>query len=90
VRVELAIPPGNWSVEIRGLDRSHTMSDKPGWRQAYDAAERSVAPRAEALVHSEEFAHATAVIARAQRVVGRQVRLLALQLDHQVNQRDSD
>jgi hypothetical protein len=99
------------------------MSEKPAWRQAYDAAERSVAPRVEALVHSEEFAHATTAITRAQRTLGRQVtsiqarlwhllnlpagtdvqrlrtqvgaldrqvRLLTLQLDHQVNQRDSD
>lgn len=99
------------------------MSDKPGWRQAYDAAERSVAPRVDALVHTVEFADLTAVIARVRRLVGsqvngvsarlwhvmnlpagtdvarlrmqvgaldRQVRLLALQLDRQASQRDSD
>ena len=32
------------------------MTDKPGWRRTYDTAERAVAPRAEALVRSSEYA----------------------------------
>jgi hypothetical protein len=42
----------------------------PLWRQAFDAAERAVAPRAEDLVRSEAFALATALARRAQNVAG--------------------
>jgi hypothetical protein len=61
------------------------MSDKPGWRQAYDAAERNVAPRVEALVHTNQFAHTTAIIARARRLVGSQVNGVAARLWHLIN-----
>jgi hypothetical protein len=61
------------------------MTDIPAWRQAYDAAERSVAPRVEAVVHSEEFAQATAVIAHAQRVIGRRVTGVAARFWHLLN-----
>ena len=49
------------------------MSDKPGWRRAFDAVERNVSPRVEALVHSDEFAQMTAVVARARGLAGRRV-----------------
>ena len=39
------------------------MSDVSVWRRAYDAVERNVSPRVEAVVHSDEFATVTAVIA---------------------------
>lgn len=39
------------------------MSAKPGWRWAFDTLDRNVSPRVEALVHSDEFAPMTAVVA---------------------------
>ena len=41
------------------------MSDKPLWRQAYDAVDHAVTPRAEELVRTEQFADVSAVAARA-------------------------
>jgi hypothetical protein len=43
------------------------MTDMPGWRPAYNAVERNVSPRVEALVRTDEFAQMTAVIARTRR-----------------------
>jgi hypothetical protein len=42
------------------------MSDAPRWRQAFDTAERAVAPRAESLVRTPGFALGAAVLRRAQ------------------------
>ncbi len=39
------------------------------WRQSYDAVEREIAPRVDALVRSEGFAVAVGLAARAQRLV---------------------
>ena len=58
---------------------------KPGWRQAYDAAERNVAPRVEALVNTNQFARTTAVVARVRRWVGNEVNGVAAGLWHLVN-----
>jgi hypothetical protein len=61
------------------------MSDKPGWRQAYDVAERNVAPRVEALVRTNQFANTTAVVARARRRIGDQVNGFAARVWHLIN-----
>src|SRR3954468_21058741 len=42
------------------------MSTPPRWRQAFDTAERAVAPRAESLVRTPGFALGAAVLRRAQ------------------------
>jgi hypothetical protein len=53
------------------------MTDMPGWRRAFDAVERNVSPRVETLVHSEEFARMTAVIARSRRLAGNRANAIA-------------
>jgi hypothetical protein len=46
------------------------MADRPPtWRQGFDAVERQVSPRLEALVQSEQFAVAVGLLARVQRAV---------------------
>ena len=57
----------------------------PLWRQAFDAAERAVAPRAEGLVRTEYFALATAVARRAQMFVGRSAQGVTARAWHLVN-----
>ena len=57
----------------------------PLWRQAFDAAERAVAPRAEELVRTEYFSLATAVVRRAQNLAGQSVQGLAARAWHLVN-----
>jgi len=42
------------------------MSDAPLWRQAFDKAERAVAPRAESLVRTPGFNLGAALVRRAQ------------------------
>ena len=42
------------------------MSDAPLWRQAFDSAERAVAPRAESLVRTPGFSLGAALVRRAQ------------------------
>ena len=59
--------------------------EPPLWRQAFDAAERAVAPRAEDLVRSEYFSLATALVRRAQNVAGQSVQGLSARLWHLVN-----
>jgi hypothetical protein len=44
------------------------MSDAPLWRQAFDKAERAVAPRAESLVRTPGFSLGAALVRRAQTV----------------------
>ena len=61
------------------------MSDKPGWRRAYDAAEGTVAPRAEALARTNQFARATATIAGGRRLVSDRVNGTAARLWHLIN-----
>jgi hypothetical protein len=57
----------------------------PLWRQAFDAAERAVAPRAEDVVRNEYFALATALIRRAQSVAGGSVQGLSARAWHLLN-----
>ncbi|WP_142024389.1 hypothetical protein [Blastococcus colisei] len=57
----------------------------PLWRQAFDAAERAVAPRAEDLVRSDYFSLATALLRRAQTVAGSSVQGLTARAWHLVN-----
>jgi hypothetical protein len=57
----------------------------PLWRQAFDAAERAVAPRAEDLVRTEYFALGTALVRRAQTLAGRSVQGLTARAWHLVN-----
>jgi hypothetical protein len=61
------------------------MTDISGWRRAYNAVERNVSPRVEALVHSDEFAHMTAVIARTRRLAGNRVNGIAARAWHLMN-----
>ncbi|MGY2084604.1 hypothetical protein [Blastococcus sp. SYSU DS0539] len=57
----------------------------PLWRQAFDAAERAVAPHAESLVRSENFALGTALVRRAQTLAGRSVQGLSARAWHLLN-----
>jgi len=41
----------------------------PRWRQAYDAVDKAVTPRAEAFVRTETFAQGAALLQRAQKLV---------------------
>ena len=61
------------------------MSDVSVWQRAYDAVERNVSPRVEAVVHSDEFATVTAVIASTRQVAGSQVNAVAARLWHLLN-----
>ena len=58
---------------------------KPGWRQANDAAETNVAPRVEAVVHTNQFARTTAMTARVRRWVSNEVNGVAARLWHLIN-----
>lgn len=49
------------------------MSGPRWWRQAYDVAERTVAPYADAVVRSAEFARATALAMATQAYLQRQL-----------------
>jgi len=61
------------------------MTDIPGWRRAFNAVERNVSPRVESLVHSDEFAQMTAVIARTRRLAGNQATAVAARVWHLMN-----
>ena len=61
------------------------MTDMPGWRRAFDAVERNVSPRVETLVHSDEFARMTAVIARSRRLAGNRANAIAARVWHLMN-----
>ena len=61
------------------------MTEKPQWRKSYDAMERVLAPRAEALVHSGQFAHVTAALFGVRRAVGNGVNGVAARVWHLVN-----
>ena len=61
------------------------MSDVSVWQRAYDAVERNVSPRVEAVVHSDEFTTVTAVFASTRRVAGSQVNAAAARLWHLLN-----
>jgi hypothetical protein len=57
----------------------------PRWRQVFDAAERAVAPRAEAFVRTSTFAVGTALVRRAHTVVTDSARGLTARAWHLVN-----
>jgi hypothetical protein len=57
----------------------------PLWRQAFDVAERAVAPRAESLVRTEHFALGVALVRRAQSLAGRSVQDLSARAWHLLN-----
>jgi hypothetical protein len=61
------------------------VTGSPRWRQAYDAVERTVAARLEAVIRTDEFAHATAWAARAQSALRSQVDAASARLWHLVN-----
>ena len=61
------------------------MTDRPGWRWVFDAVERNASPRVEALVHSDEFARMTAVIARSRRLAGNRANAIAARVWHLMN-----
>jgi hypothetical protein len=61
------------------------MAEIPDWRRAFNAVERNVSPRVEALVHSDEFAQMTAVIARRRRLAGNRVNAIAARVWHLMN-----
>ena len=61
------------------------MTDIPGWRRAFNVVERTVSPRVEALVHTDEFARMAAVVARARRQVGNRANAIAARVLHLMN-----
>ena len=61
------------------------MTEISGWRRAFNAVESSVSPRVEALVHSDEFAQMTAVMARSRRLAGNRVNAIAARVWHLMN-----
>ena len=61
------------------------MSGRSPLRRAYDAVERVVTPTAEALVRTSQFADASVLLARTQRLVRDQVNGISARLWHLVN-----
>src|SRR5690242_7648540 len=62
------------------------MADRPpSWRQGFDAVERQLAPRLEALVQSEQFAVAVGLAARAQRAVEGEMARSTRRVLHRLN-----
>ncbi|WP_116452658.1 hypothetical protein [Blastococcus litoris] len=57
----------------------------PLWRQAFDAAERAVAPRAEELVRTEYFSLGVALARRARMLAGRSAQDLSARAWHLLN-----
>jgi hypothetical protein len=62
------------------------MADRPPtWRQGFDAVERHVSPRLEALVQSEQFAVAVGLLARVQRAVDGEMARNTRRVLHRLN-----
>jgi hypothetical protein len=62
------------------------MSDgAPAWRQGFDAVERELAPRLEALVRSEPFAVAVGLVTRGQRIVEGEMARATRRMLHRFN-----
>jgi hypothetical protein len=61
------------------------VSTPPRWRQAFDTAERAVAPRAEQLVRTPAFSLGAALVRRAQTLVRGSARDLTARAWHLVN-----
>lgn len=57
----------------------------PRWRQGYDAVEREVAPRLDAVVRSDQFAHAVGLLAHLQHLAREQVARSTRQALHLLN-----
>jgi hypothetical protein len=57
----------------------------PRWRQAYDAVDKTVTPRAEAFVRTETFAQGAALVQRAQKLVRDTARDATARAWHLVN-----
>jgi hypothetical protein len=66
-------------------ERQRAMSELALWRRVYNALERNVSPRVETLVHSDEFATMTAVIASTRQLAGSQLNAVTSRLWHLVN-----
>ncbi len=60
-------------------------SASPLWRQAFDAAERAVTPRADQLVRTEYFSLGVALARRARTLADRSVQRLSARAWHAVN-----
>jgi hypothetical protein len=65
--------------------RPEPTPSPPLWRQAFDAAERAVTPRAEDLVRTEYFALGTALVRRARDLAGSSVQGLSARAWHLLN-----
>jgi hypothetical protein len=61
------------------------MSDAPRWRQAFDSAERAVAPRAESLVRTPGFHVGVSLVRRAQTLARGSARDLTARAWHLLN-----
>jgi hypothetical protein len=61
------------------------VSTTPRWRQAFDTAERAVAPRAEQLVRTPGFSVGAALVRRAQNLARDSARDLTARAWHLVN-----
>jgi hypothetical protein len=59
--------------------------DTPPWRQGFDAVERELAPRLEALVRSEQFAVAVGLATRVQRAVESELARNTRRVLHRLN-----
>jgi hypothetical protein len=57
----------------------------PRWRQAYDAVDKAVTPRAEAFVRTETFAQGAALVQRANRLARGTVRGVSARAWHLLN-----
>jgi hypothetical protein len=71
---------------VTSPDKQRTPAPSPPlWRQAFDAAERAVTPRAEDLVRTEYFALGTALVRRARNLAGSSVQGLSARAWHLLN-----
>ena len=61
------------------------MSTPPRWRQAFDTAEKAVAPRAENIVRTPAFSLGAALVRRAQTLARNSARDLTARAWHLVN-----
>lgn len=68
-----------------GLRAPRAPEPTPLWRQGYDAVEREVAPRLDAVVRSDEFAQLVGLAAHLQHAVRQDVARLTRRVLHAVN-----
>jgi outer membrane murein-binding lipoprotein Lpp len=61
------------------------MADRPTWRQGFDALEKELSPRLEALIQSEQFAVAMGLVARVQRAVEGEMARSTRRVLHRLN-----